>query len=241
MNEIDLTKTPLSELDLSKIDYNKSYVETEFFNKKISTIEHYYDDKFDIVDTANEGHHFYKNGRWVHGIGKTLHLFYKEEKGCGNCQYICTLPYNDPCCKCDTINHPFWQPKEVKERPAGEWKQVNSHPIIIEYQDLGDKVKILKIEGVMSADEIEEHAGRDVLLKYANVAPSMMKTIIHENVVVVCGNSNVGNRYPRTLYIGEEKDKNAFFDAIENMKLSAKRLAELIKEFKKTEIKRIVI
>jgi hypothetical protein len=239
MNEIDLTKTPLSELDLSKIDHNKSYVETEFFNKKISTIEHYYDDKFVIVDTANEGHHFYKNGRWVHGIGKTLHLFYKEEKGCGNCQYICTLPYNDPCYKCDTINHPFWQPKEVKERPAGEWKQVNSHPIIIEYQDLGDTVKILKIEGVMTIDEIIKHAGDSVLSQYADGEKRPSMHMSGGSLYVWCKKDN--QFYYHFINHGDKIKKESFADLIDNMKLSAKRLASLIKDSKEPKIERIII
>jgi hypothetical protein len=236
MNEIDLTKTPLSELDLSKIDHNKSYVETEFFNKKISTIEHYYDDKFVIVDTANEGHHFYKNGRWVHGNGKTLHLFYKEEKGCGNCQYICTLPYNDPCCKCDTINHPFWQPKEVKERPAGEWKQVNSHPIIIEYQDLGDKVKIVKIEGVMTHNEIQKHANHSVYLEYFG-GMHMFMSANKKELILVTKSIPVTTKYD----IGCTISKMRFEALINFMKLSAKRLALLIKDSKEPKIERIII
>ena len=38
MNEIDLKKTPLSEIDLSKIDYEKSYVYLEGRKYKVNKI-----------------------------------------------------------------------------------------------------------------------------------------------------------------------------------------------------------
>jgi hypothetical protein len=241
MNEIDLTKTPLSEVDLSKIDYEKSYV--MFKGNKYLIIENTlkqssYEHDFVLYSLGSKpwrGFLFYPDGKHYYNKA-TIHLFYKEEKGCGNCQYICTLPYNDPCCKCDTINHPFWQPKEVKERPAGEWKQVNSHPIIIEYQDLGDKVKIVKIEGVMTHNEIQKHANHSVYLEYFG-GMHMFMSANKKELILVTKSIPVTTKYD----IGCTISKMRFEALINFMKLSAKRLALLIKDSKEPKIERIII
>jgi hypothetical protein len=242
--EIDLTKTPLSEIDLSKINYEKSYV--MFKGNKYLIIENTlkqssYEHDFVLYSLDSKpwrGFLFYPDGKHYYNKA-TIHLFYKEEKGCGNCQYICTLPYNDPCYKCDTINHPFWQPKEVKERPAGEWKQVNSHPIIIEYQDLGDTVKILKIEGVMTIDEIIKHAGDSVLSQYADGEKRPSMHMSGGSLYVWCKKDN--QFYYHFINHGDKIKKESFADLIDNMKLSAKRLASLIKDSKEPKIERIII
>ena len=243
MNEIDLKKTPLSEIDLSKIDYEKSYVEVKHLNNicDLGILGIMYDDGFyKANDRLDNVHHFKKNGQYRHGNEKTLHLFYKEEKRCGNCDNL--IPFGGygigMCNHQETCNNQsHWQPKEsVSQHSKCIWDSSDKHPIIIEYQDLGDKVKILKIEGVMTFEEIEKHAGFHVLNQYASGCCMRMEN--SDDFTIRCIDGVIRFYKPS---VNQGMPKQEFDYLIESMKLSAKRLAELIKESKKPEIKRIVI
>ena len=83
MNEIDLKKTPLSEIDLSKIDYEKSFIEDKDFHAKhhikhIKSCEHGW---FAELADNRAGFTFRNNGKdYFCPTEFILHLFYKEEK-----------------------------------------------------------------------------------------------------------------------------------------------------------------
>ena len=239
MNEIDLKKTPLSEIDLSKIDYEKSYVEVKHLNNicDLGILGIMYDDGFyKANDRLDNVHHFKKNGQYRHGNEKTLHLFYKEEKRCGNCGNL--IPFGgygiDMCNHqqaCNNQSH--WQPKELVRQ--------DKHPIVIEYQDLGDKVKILKIEGVMTHDDIIKYAGQEVYETYISTHVDNFASMFNCGGFVNVFWTDHKRFCGQAIQVGEKIDKSQFNKTIHYMKLSAKRLAELIKESKKPEIKRIVI
>lgn len=241
MNEIDLTKTPLSEIDLSKIDYEKSYV--RFKGDKYLIIENTikqspYEHNFVLYAFDSKpwrGFLFYPDGK--HYFNKaTLHLFYKEERECKTCEYA----YNPfavirHCGNCSGYSK--WMP--IDDCVENQIEPKAKNPIIIEYQDLGDKVKIVKIEGVMSYEEIRKHVDSSVAEKYSDGSPYMLYAK-YDKAVGIYSMIN-GNLNMREIKIGKEIRKQLFFDAIESMKLSAKRLAQLIKDSKEPKIERIVI
>jgi hypothetical protein len=229
MQEIDLTKTPLSEIDLNKIDYEKSYViswgDTYYVKKisydKVDMIWHIYDS-----ESVDLHYGFSNNGQHIYCPRScTLHLFYKEEKSCNDCQYNYDINgisvVLEKCISC--CNNDLWKPKD-------------KHPIIIEYQDLGDKVKILKIEGVMTFEEIEKHAGFHVLNQYASGCCMRMEN--SDDFTIRCIDGVIRFYKPS---VNKGISKQEFDYLIESMKLSAKRLAELIKESKKPVVRRIEI
>ena len=200
MKEIDLKKTPLSEIDLSRIDYEKSYVEYDGKINSIKTIKANFIEERWEVDCwwfTNQGKHI------IRPSTVTLHLFYKEVKSCYMCRYLSGSRYVDPCYSCANIGRSDkdnWQPKESPKeardcntckhlivsryfQPCRSCSQIlmggtkdkwtpaeqsvkNPHPIVIEYENLGDTVKITKIEGVMTVDEIKNHVGKKVLDDY---------------------------------------------------------------------------
>jgi hypothetical protein len=166
---------------------------------------------------------FYPNGKHYYGL-YTLHLFYKESMECTDCAHYQKTDFGWICYKRCDHDHSGWQPKEsVKE---------NKHPIVIEYQDLGDTVKILKIEGVMTVDEIKNHVGKKVLDDYFDgVHMSMNKGFL---------NVKDKDGYYMTVESSSNISKKAFNNLIETMKLASKRLASLIKE-SKPKIERIEI
>jgi hypothetical protein len=217
--EINLKETPLSEIDLSKIDYEKSYVWYE--NKKdfIKNIQPF-NKSYDV--NVDDGFYLFEiTGQHSYDNGATLHLFYKQ---CSTCDDEKKPAYDLPCRTC--VDFKSWQPKSV-----------NSHPIIIEYEDLGDTVKILKIEGVMTCEEIKKHCGTDILSKYTDGEKRPSMYMDDRSLYVWCERDS--QFYFHLIFNGDKIKKESFSDLIDNMKLAAKRLASLIKE--KPEIKRIVI
>lgn len=233
--EIDLKKTPLSEIDLSKIDYKKSYVIYENCKYLIieNSIKYYEDGLYKMDSNPRRGFLFYQNGNHYYKEA-TLHLFYKEDRDCETCHYSEKWRYSYPCSECSTVTGAFneWIPIQPTK------KQTN-HDIVIEYQDLGDTVKIVKIEGVMSADEILRHAGMSVRSRYfINSSPYMYA---EKDRLVIHHAGKDEDFFSVSLHIGLYYDKDKFMKYVEIMKLSAKRLAKLIKDSKEPEIKRIVI
>jgi hypothetical protein len=238
MKEIDLTKTPLSEIDLSRIDYEKSYVWRDNENRKdyVVSIGLAFSSFQTLrwnVQCLEWQYPFYMNGLHCKAPKLfTLHLFYKEVRECENCRFVYKAPNADDCYKCYVNkNHPQWQPKEsVKE---------NKHPIVIEYQNLGDTVKIVKIEGVMTIDEIFNHAGTDILNKYTDGEKRPSMYISDRSLWVWCKRDN--QFYYHLINRGDKITKKNFYDLIDNMKLASQRLASLIKESKQPKIERIEI
>lgn len=178
-----------------------------------------------------DGWHFLANGKNISGRNITLHLFYKEEKDCDNCKHCIVLNdvsyFNTKVCRV-CVNQSHYQLSESIVVSA------NPHPIVIEYQNLGDTVKIVKIEGVMTLNEIKKHTGDKVYLDYTS-KPPCMHTILNGMRIYNINNTSF------EINIGMTIHKPLFFDYIETMKLASKRLASLIKESKESEIKRIVI
>jgi hypothetical protein len=264
MNEIDLKKTPLSEIDLTKIDYEKSYVMDEDRKHKINRIM--YSEKNDKWNVYEYSYDYGDNAFWFSGTGRhriypknfSLHLFYKEgvrTQSCKGCKHEYGIVDQSPCYGCldaDKWILRNWQPKEsVKESniPEHKWvkRLLNPHPIIIEYQDLGSSVKIVKIEGVMTIEDIRSHAGRSVTNEYFLYAPNMnmfersfiKKDTLCDGKTGVYIREDIHN--PLELTIGDAFPKQDFLKLIETMKLASKRLASLIKESKQPKIERIEI
>ena len=236
--EINLKETPLSEIDLTKIDYEKSYVECCIQppkNNKIRGISRK-GTEFTIIDGEppygdftfrNNGENFYAPNDF------TLHLFYKEVRDCSTCLNRIKTSIGFMCDADRCVNRSGWQPKESVKN---EKNCSNPHPIIIEYEDLGDTVKILKIEGVMTIDELLKHCGTDIVNKYTDGEKRPSMHMSDGSLYVWCKKDN--QFYYHLINRGDKIKKESFFDLIANMKLSAKRLASLIK---KPEIKRIEI
>lgn len=274
--EIDLKKTPLSEIDLSKIDYEKSYVIHKNCKYLIidNSIEYFEDGLYKMNSNPRRGFLFYPNGNHYYKEA-TIHLFYKEVRECKTCEYAynpfavirhcgecsgyskwipidegvekpikpkesvtkkveaCTRcihlscnRINEPCCSCNKLPYGV--------RNNYEWVQEpNPHPIIIEYQDLGDTVKIVKIEGVMNSLNIITHAGDRVYQEYMSGSPCM---ISRNNGVSVFWKVD-RNLVSEFLIAGATYSKQHIFDVVNQMKLSAKRLAQLIKDSKKKSLK----
>ena len=235
MKEIDLTKTPLSEIDLSRIDYEKSYVEWDGTKMNMRGFNHVSkQDDYWCMD----GWHFLANGKNISGRNITLHLFYKDEKQCdtcGNCLVDSIKReryFNIKVCKI-CVKQSKWIPIDSVSALS-----VNPHPIVIEYQDLGDTVKIVKIEGVMTYEEIKKHTSIDLFTEYTTVGgrqPYMYSWENRNYIMVYCQNYHL-----MKIIIGEKYQKQTFFEIIETMKLASKRLASLIKE-SKPKIERIEI
>lgn len=235
MKEIDLKVTPLSEIDLSRIDYEKSYVEYDGKINSIKTIKANFIEERWEVDYwwfTNQGKHI------IRPSTITLHLFYKEVKSCYMCRYLSGSRYVDPCYSCANIGRSDkdnWLPKES---PKPKTVKSNPHPIVIEYQDLGDTVKIVKIEGVMTHEEILRHAGHSIAEMYFGHGLCMWKT---GNILTVeNGSETFSCKLKQIMKIGDKIEKEMFFIAIDKMERSAKRLASLIKE-SKPKIERIEI
>jgi hypothetical protein len=94
MKEIDLTKTPLSEIDLSRIDYEKSYVEYDGKINSIKTIKANFIEERWEVDYwwfTNQGKHI------IRPSTITLHLFYKELQDCPHCRFNDLSNDEEPC------------------------------------------------------------------------------------------------------------------------------------------------
>jgi hypothetical protein len=274
--EIDLKKTPLSEIDLSKIDYEKSYVwrdDDKRMDYVVSIREAFgsFTKSQWKIQTSEWLYPFSNNGSHCNAPKKfTLHLFYKEVRDCPTCKHENVRYGTEPCIDCTirydkqvnqlTPNH--WQPKESakdektcenckhstkknKQEPCcscrfySDWEaNIKATPrnkdIIIEYEDLGDKVKIVKIEGVMTHDEIQKHANHSVYLEYFG-GMHMFMSANKKELILVTKSIPVTTKYD----IGCTISKMRFEALINFMKLSAKRLAELIKESK--TVKRIEI
>jgi hypothetical protein len=237
--EINVKETPLSEIDLSKIDYEKSYVHLKIgggypnmeFKIYVIDINAHKDSAIIKTNSLCQFYWFNLDGTPIRDDRFSLHLFYKEARNCNNCNNFIPFDGNKIgiCTRQATCNsQSTWQPK----------KAVNLHPIIVEYEDLGDTVKILKIEGVMNSDEIYAHAGKDTAKKYFNGYPNMY--FLKQNVGNIFINVREHKYSSRILEIGGTIPKQSLFDVVDLIKLSTKRLASLIKD-KKPEIKRIVI
>ena len=78
MNEIDLTKTLLSEIDLERVDYEKSYIELNNNPEKIMRIKKLDDGRYRFSTNGyNIGWTFLNNGKHQYNPQTvTLHLFY---------------------------------------------------------------------------------------------------------------------------------------------------------------------
>jgi len=238
MKEINLKVTPLSEIDL-RIDYEKSYVMDNGFKEKIKEIRLSKDglDKENVclytIEMGMGNRVFYPNGKHYYGL-YTLHLFYKDEKQCdtcGNCLVDSIKReryFNIKVCKI-CVKQSKWIPIDSVSALS-----VNPHPIVIEYQDLGDTVKIVKIEGVMTLNEIKKHTGDKVYLDYTS-KPPCMHAILNGMRIYNINNTSF------EINIGMTIHKPLFFEIIETMKLASKRLALLIKESKRPKIERIEI
>jgi hypothetical protein len=163
----------------------------------------------------------------------------KEVKSCDNCGNCLaddrkrTRYFNVKVCKI-CVKQSKWIPIDSVSALS-----VNPHPIVIEYENLGDTVKIVKIEGVMTHEEILRHAGHSIAEMYFGHGLCMWKT---GNILTVeNGSETFSCKLKQIMKIGDKIEKEMFFIAIDKMERSAKRLASLIKEFKEPEIKRIVI
>jgi len=238
MKEIDLKVTPLSEIDLERIDYEKSYVVSCNNNIQVTKIIYNEDNKktwnIHTEEAAFTTYHFNNNGRHMYNPeGCTLHLFYKELRDCENCRFTDSSNDEEPCKSYEGSN---WQPIEEISiskgwiSSTGVCVKSNPHPIVIEFQNLGDTVKIVKIEGVMSYDDIEKHAGMSVRkLYFTNSSPFMYaekdRLVIHH-----VGKSD--DFFSVSLHIGLYYNKDKFMKYVETMKLASKRLASLIKDSK---------
>ncbi|MFA5434239.1 MAG: hypothetical protein WC319_15445 [Candidatus Paceibacterota bacterium] len=235
MKEIDLKVTPLSEIDLERIDYEKSYVVSCNNNIQVTKIIYNEDNKktwnIHTEEAAFTTYHFNNNGRHMYNPeGCTLHLFYKELRDCENCRFTDSSNDEEPCKSCEGSN---WQPIEEISISKGWMSSTgvcvksNPHPIVIEFQNLGDTVKIVKIEGVMAGDEIKTHAGKKVLDDYFIGA----HMFFNKGLLIVKDKDG----YYMAVESNMKISKKAFLNLIETMKLASKRLAELIKETPKIE------
>lgn len=236
--EIDLKKTPLSEIDLSRIDYEKSYV--MFKGNKYLIIENTlkqssYEHDFVLYSLDSKpwrGFLFYPDGKHYYNEA-TLHLFYKEERECKTCEHA----YNPfavirHCGNCSGYSK--WMP--IDDCVENQIEPKAKNPIIIEYQDLGSSVKIVKIEGVMTCNEIKKHAGVKIYDEYVQNSPCIAISDF-DGVMYYLFSTNP----LQTIKSGQVILKEQFEILIETMKLSAKRLAQLIKDSKEPKIERIVI
>jgi hypothetical protein len=163
--EIDLKKTPLSEIDLTKIDYDKSYVEYDgakipIYSRDCIHREYSY--------WNMRGWHFLENGthyaeRTIHA---TLHLFYKEEKFCKTCKYeevdFSYFPYSD----CKIREHSHWQPKESVSIGGGWFVEDSSKKKNTISESINKRVKELQNDSMIdyvSMNHIAQHGVNDSL------------------------------------------------------------------------------
>ena len=260
--EINLKETPLSEIDLTKIDYEKSYVWYKGKKDFIKNIVIYDREQYKVI--ISEGQYYFQNNgsHSYNPYSCTLHLFYKEVRDCSTCLNRIKTSIGFMCDADRCVNRSGWQPKksvtEVAESNSCpdcnhwylssstypcclckdgdhfiQYETPNPHPIIIEYEDLGNTVKILKIEGVMTCNEIKKHAGVKIYDEYLATSPCIAVSDVDGGMYYHFSTDIV-----QTVQNGEVISKEEFNTLVETMKLSAKRLASLIK---KPEIKRIEI